>query len=84
MRFVEQNGTVRNHFVGVKMAHDHGSETQLEGWHTTMKEMEELQREIYGPDPENRMDARDLAIKAVGSNSDHSEDQKKLWRLFEA
>lgn len=57
-------------------------ETQLEGWKTTAKEIVNSYQEILGTESGKKLDACNFATRTVGANSDHSEDQKKLWQLF--
>src|SRR5688572_4789877 len=82
MRVKMEDGSTKDHLLGVHTATNHHSETQLEGWKTCTMDLADYHRKIYGPDGGKTMAARDFAIKTVGANSDHSGDQKKLWRLY--
>ncbi|KAF8059554.1 hypothetical protein FPV67DRAFT_1709185, partial [Lyophyllum atratum] len=66
-------------FLGLKMAVNHTSETQLEGWIELIEEVYHLARES-GLCSED--DAREFWNLVTGFHSDHAEDQKKLFRLL--
>ncbi|KAJ7023037.1 hypothetical protein C8F04DRAFT_1271864 [Mycena alexandri] len=69
-------------FLGIGMAINHMSETQLEGW----EELIETAYRIYKTSPrcQTADNARDFWLKVTGWHSDHAEDQKKLFRLIAA
>ncbi|KAJ7732317.1 hypothetical protein B0H16DRAFT_1328808 [Mycena metata] len=69
-------------FLGIGMAINHTSETQLEGW----EELIEAAYQIYKTSPrcQTADNARDFWLKVTGWHSDHAEDQKKLFRLIAA
>ncbi|KAJ7429992.1 hypothetical protein FB451DRAFT_1158984 [Mycena latifolia] len=76
---IGQDNEKQTFFLGIQMALNHTSETQLEGW-------EELIDSIYAlyktsSRSETADDARDFWLKVTGWHSDHAEDQKKLFRL---
>lgn len=76
------NNEKQTFFLGIGMAINHTSETQLEGW----EELIEAAYQIYKTSSrcETADDARDFWIKVTGWHSDHAEDQKKLFRLVAA
>lgn len=70
--------------LGVHSATDHTSETQLEGWKKALIEvidilmnspLAKLEKIIFS--------IQQLYLKLKGMNSDHAEDQKKLYRLWQ-
>lgn len=66
-------------FLGIDMAVNHTSETQLEGWEHLIDGMYAVYK--TSSRCETAEDARDFWIKVTGWHSDHAEDQKKLFRL---
>ncbi|KAJ7659104.1 hypothetical protein DFH06DRAFT_989994 [Mycena polygramma] len=66
-------------FLGIEMALNHTSETQLEGWEHLIDGMYAVYK--TSSRCETAEDARDFWIKVTGWHSDHAEDQKKLFRL---
>ncbi|KAJ7043002.1 hypothetical protein C8F04DRAFT_1251176 [Mycena alexandri] len=72
----------KHFFLGIGMAINHTSETQLEGW----EELIETAYRIYKTSPrcQTADNARDFWLKVTGWHSDHAEDQKKLFRLIAA
>ncbi|KAJ7149386.1 hypothetical protein C8R43DRAFT_887885, partial [Mycena crocata] len=66
-------------FLGIEMAINHTSETQLEGWEHLIDGM----YAVYKTSSccTTAEDARDFWIKVTGWHTDHAEDQKKLFRL---
>ncbi|KDQ11676.1 hypothetical protein BOTBODRAFT_113985 [Botryobasidium botryosum FD-172 SS1] len=69
-------------FLGIRSAVNHTSETQLQGWKDTI----DSYFSMYNASPfgdEDPLDVRDFARAATGMSTDHAEDQKKQFRLFE-
>ncbi|KAJ7660878.1 hypothetical protein DFH06DRAFT_1326132 [Mycena polygramma] len=79
---IDQDGQRKTFFLGIGMAINHTSETQLEGW----EELIEAAYQIYRTSArcQTADDARDFWLKVTGWHSDHAEDQKKLFRLVAA
>ncbi|KAJ7621714.1 hypothetical protein DFH06DRAFT_1143459 [Mycena polygramma] len=79
---INQDGEKQTFFLGIGMAINHTSETQLEGW----EELIEAAYLIYKTSArcQTADDAQDFWLKVTGWHSDHTEDQKKLFRLVEA
>ncbi|KAJ7149359.1 hypothetical protein C8R46DRAFT_916116 [Mycena filopes] len=79
---INQDNSKQTFFLGIGMAINHTSETQLEGW----DELIEAAYQIYKSSPrcQTADDARDFWLKVTGWHSDHAEDQKKLFRLVAA
>jgi hypothetical protein len=70
-------------FFGINSAIDHKSETQLQGW----KDLVERMYRVYNGSPLGRqkpLNKLKFARLVAGMSTDHAEDQKKLFRLFEA
>jgi hypothetical protein len=70
-------------FFGINAAVDHKSETQLQGW----KDLIDRMYKVYNESPLGRqrpLNPLEFARFVTGMNTDHAEDQKKLFRLFEA
>ncbi|KZP10314.1 hypothetical protein FIBSPDRAFT_913879 [Athelia psychrophila] len=68
-------------FFGISTATDHKSETQLRGWVDLLDRM----YKVYNSSPLGRrkpLNPLEFARLATGMNTDHAEDQKKLFRLF--
>ncbi|KAJ7229032.1 hypothetical protein GGX14DRAFT_555074 [Mycena pura] len=76
---IDQNSEKQTFFLGIGMAINHTSETQLEGWEELIEEMYKIYR--TSSRCETTDDARDFWLKVTGWHSDHAEDQKKLFRL---
>ncbi|KDQ18614.1 hypothetical protein BOTBODRAFT_103772 [Botryobasidium botryosum FD-172 SS1] len=79
---VPENAVPTQHFLGINTAVNHTSEMQLEGWKDAIGTM----FAAYNACPvgqKNPLDAREFARCVKGMNTDHAEDQKKLFRLFE-
>ncbi|KDQ10140.1 hypothetical protein BOTBODRAFT_116269 [Botryobasidium botryosum FD-172 SS1] len=69
------------HFLGINHAVDHTSEVQLEEWINGAKRM----HETYNTSPAGKRQPRDwrnFARLVKAMNTDHANDQKKLFRLF--
>ncbi|KDQ16577.1 hypothetical protein BOTBODRAFT_173079 [Botryobasidium botryosum FD-172 SS1] len=69
-------------FLGINTSVNHTSETQLQGWKDVMGSI----FEAYNAAPigkKNPLDVRNFACAVKGMNTDHAEDQKKLFREFE-
>jgi hypothetical protein len=70
-------------FFGINAAVDHKSETQLQGW----KDLVERMYKVYNESPlghQKPLNPLEFARLVTGMNTDHAEDQKKLFRLFKA
>ena len=70
-------------FFGINAAIDHKSETQLQGWRDLIDRM----YKVYNESPlgcQKPLNPLEFARFVTGMNTDHAEDQKKLFRLFEA
>jgi hypothetical protein len=68
-------------FFGINWAPDHKSETQLKGW----QELIDRMYKVYNESPLGRqkpLNPLEFARLVTGMNTDHAEDQKKLFRLF--
>jgi hypothetical protein len=71
------------HFFGINSTIDHKSETQLQGW----KDLVERMYQVYNRSPlgqQKPLNKLKFARLVAGMSTDHAEDQKKLFRLFEA
>jgi hypothetical protein len=79
---IDQNNEKQTFFLGIGMAINHTSETQLEGWEELIEDMYQIYK--TSPRSETADDARDFWLKVTGWHSDHAEDQKKLFRLVAA
>ncbi|KIM88216.1 hypothetical protein PILCRDRAFT_3255 [Piloderma croceum F 1598] len=69
-------------FFSINAAVDHKSETQLQGWKDLVKRM----YKVYNESPlghHRPFNPLEFAQLVAGMNTDHAEDQKKLFRLFE-
>ena len=70
-------------FAGLSGNLNHTSETQLTGWKNTFQNLVTL----YNSSPMAKgrlLQLEDFANKLTGMNTDHAEDQKKLFRLLES
>jgi len=70
-------------FFGINAAIDHKSETQLQGWRDLIDRM----YKVYNESPlghQKPLNPLEFAHFVTGMNTDDAEDQKKLFRLFEA
>ncbi|KAJ6517945.1 hypothetical protein C8R47DRAFT_960123 [Mycena vitilis] len=76
---IGQDNKKQTFFLGIQMAVNHTSETQLEGW----EELVEILYSVYKTSSRSETvdDAREFWLKVTGWHSDHAEDQKKLFRL---
>ncbi|KAJ7620634.1 hypothetical protein DFH06DRAFT_1105910 [Mycena polygramma] len=76
---IGQDNKKQTFFLGIQMAVNHTSETQLEGW----EELVEILYSVYQTSSRSETvdDAREFWLKVTGWHSDHAEDQKKLFRL---
>jgi hypothetical protein len=79
---INQTNEKQHFFLGIGMAINHTSETQLEGW----EDIIEAAYKIYKTSERSMTadEARDFWLKVTGWHSDHAEDQKKLFRLVAA
>ena len=69
------------HFFGINWAPDHKSETQLKGW----QELIDRMYKVYNESPlghQKPLNPLEFARLVTGMNTDHGEDQKKLFCLF--
>ncbi|KAJ3747077.1 hypothetical protein DFH05DRAFT_1457516 [Lentinula detonsa] len=66
-------------FLGLKMAVNHTSETQFDGWIETVEDIFHL---LYESGMCSEDDAHVFWNLVTGFHSDHAEDQKKLFRLL--
>jgi hypothetical protein len=69
-------------FFGINAAVDHKSETQLQGW----KDLVERMYKVYNKSPlghHKPFNPLEFARLVTGMNTDHAEDQKNLFWLFE-
>ncbi|KDQ13332.1 hypothetical protein BOTBODRAFT_175645 [Botryobasidium botryosum FD-172 SS1] len=69
-------------FLGICSAVNHTSETQLQGWKDTI----DSYFSMYNASPfgdEDPLNVRDFARTTTGMSTNHAEDQKKQFRLFE-
>ena len=66
--------------MGIRMAVNHASHTQLTGWIDLIDELHDLfnDSEFH----ESEADELDFWNAVTGMHSDHAEDQKKLFRLL--
>ncbi|TFK77921.1 hypothetical protein K466DRAFT_441072, partial [Polyporus arcularius HHB13444] len=72
-----KEGTHQHRTLGITSAHNHTSDTQLEGWQTTTATM----YDVYNTSPRGKTqpaDPRTFPIKTTGMMTDHAADQKKL------
>lgn len=74
----------RTRMIGVHSAPDHKSETQVSGWKAVLMDI----IEVFMNSPLARSKSLQLSLnqffqKLKGMHSDHAEDQKKAFRLFE-
>jgi len=70
-------------FFGINAAIDHKSETQLQGW----KDLVDQMYKVYNESPlghQKPLNPLEFTWFVTGMNTDHAEDQKKLFRLFMA
>ena len=69
------------HFLGINWAPDHKSETQLKG----QQELIDRMYKVYNESPlrcQKHLNLLEFARLVTGMNTDHAEDQKKLFHLF--
>ena len=78
---VDQKGNTIQFFLGIQMAVNHTSQTQLDGW---VEEIEKMYDLVHSSGLCSKTEAREFWNHVVGMHSDHAEDQKKLVRLVEA
>ncbi|THU96468.1 hypothetical protein K435DRAFT_858496 [Dendrothele bispora CBS 962.96] len=81
VRILKSDGSIVDRTLGVHPSVNHTAETQLDGWRDRAMEMQEFHQEVY-KDEKPTFDNRDIFIKSTGGNSDHSNDQKLLFRLW--
>ncbi|KAJ7744725.1 hypothetical protein B0H14DRAFT_3514663 [Mycena olivaceomarginata] len=78
---ITKEGNRFHFFLGVKMAVNHTSETQLDG---LVEIIEELYQLLHDSGMATDADVREVWNLVTGFHSDHAEDQKKLFRLLKA
>jgi hypothetical protein len=76
---IDENNQKIQFFLGIKMAANHTSETQLDGW---IELIEEIYQLLFESGMCSEADARQFWNIVTGMHSDHAEDQKKLFRLL--
>jgi len=70
--------------LGVHSAPNHTSETQVKGWKEVLIEIVEIfMNSPLAKSAHLQMSLKQFLQKLKGMNSDHAEDQKKAFRLFE-
>ncbi|PBK91256.1 hypothetical protein ARMGADRAFT_932911 [Armillaria gallica] len=77
---IDPENRKKQFFLSIKMAVNHTSQTQLDGWIELIEELYELFRESEFCTGE--ADAQDFWTTVTGMHTDHAEDQKKLFRLL--
>ncbi|SJL02694.1 uncharacterized protein ARMOST_06028 [Armillaria ostoyae] len=78
---IDENNHKTQFFLGIQMAVNHTSETQLEGWVDLVDDLYSIYK--HSPHCQSGEDARDFWITVTGMHTDHAEDQKKLFQLLQ-
>ncbi|PBK85845.1 hypothetical protein ARMGADRAFT_1047959 [Armillaria gallica] len=78
---LESHHATTQFFLGIQMAVNHTSETQLEGWVDLVDDLYSIYK--HSSHCQSGEDARDFWIAVTGMHTDHAEDQKKLFQLLQ-